>query len=377
MIALTFDDGPGQYTAHILDLLKQYAVPATFFVTGNNLGKGEIDNTATAWPGIILRMRNEGHQIASHTWSHQALGSVGPSLGQETLTRQQRLNQMYYNEMAFRNILGYFPTYMRPPYSDCDAGSGCQADMATLGYHVIYFDLDTEDYLNDSPAQIQTSKNDYSNNVGPSSPQSASWLVIGHDIHQQTAYNLTEFMITYAKARGWTFGTVGQCLGDPAANWYRSASGGGTVTTSSSGTPPASSTTSTSPTASGKTVSTDGTCGAAKGFTCQGSAFGTCCSQYNWCGTSTAHCGTGCQPGYGTCTGSGTTSSSTGGGTSTSSGPTTSPTAKVSVDGTCGGTGGFTCKGSTFGNCCSQYGWCGSTTAYCGTGCQPNFGTCG
>lgn len=46
----------------------------------------------------------EGHQVASHTWSHQNLTSLDATTFQ---------NQMIYNEMAFRNILGYFPTYMR------------------------------------------------------------------------------------------------------------------------------------------------------------------------------------------------------------------------------------------------------------------------
>ncbi|KAF2656453.1 carbohydrate-binding module family 18 [Lophiostoma macrostomum CBS 122681] len=50
---------------------------------------------------------------------------------------------------------------------------------------------------------------------------------------------------------------------------------------------------------------------------------------------------------------------------------------KVSTDATCGGTGKYTCKGSTFGNCCSTNGWCGSTSAYCGTGCQSAYGSCG
>ncbi|KAF2262955.1 hypothetical protein CC78DRAFT_618050 [Lojkania enalia] len=54
-----------------------------------------------------------------------------------------------------------------------------------------------------------------------------------------------------------------------------------------------------------------------------------------------------------------------------------SSTLKVSTDGSCSGTSKFTCLGSTFGNCCSQYGWCGSTSAYCGTGCQSGFGNCG
>jgi peptidoglycan/xylan/chitin deacetylase (PgdA/CDA1 family) len=50
----------------------------------------------------------EGHQIASHTWSHQNLTSLDATHFNQ---------QMIYNEMAFNNILGYFPTYMRYVYS--------------------------------------------------------------------------------------------------------------------------------------------------------------------------------------------------------------------------------------------------------------------
>lgn len=53
--------------------------------------------------------------------------------------------------------------------------------------------------------------------------------------------------------------------------------------------------------------------------------------------------------------------------------------AVVSPDATCGlnnNGAGYTCQGSSFGNCCSQNGWCGSTSAYCGTGCQSKYGTC-
>lgn len=46
-------------------------------------------------------------------------------------------------------------------------------------------------------------------------------------------------------------------------------------------------------------------------------------------------------------------------------------------DGTCGPQAGFTCQGSSSGNCCSQWGWCGSTSDYCAAGCQSGFGTCG
>jgi peptidoglycan/xylan/chitin deacetylase (PgdA/CDA1 family) len=46
----------------------------------------------------------EGHQVASHTWSHE---------NASTLTDTQMKNQMIWNEIAFNDILGFFPTYMR------------------------------------------------------------------------------------------------------------------------------------------------------------------------------------------------------------------------------------------------------------------------
>ena len=93
-------------------------------------------------------MYASGHQIASHTWSHQDL--VG-------LSQTYFNNQIYYNEMAFCNILGFFPTYFRPPYVDRD--STCFSRLKTAGYHVLYYDLDTFDYVNDSPSLIENSKN--------------------------------------------------------------------------------------------------------------------------------------------------------------------------------------------------------------------------
>ncbi|KAF2029969.1 hypothetical protein EK21DRAFT_66645, partial [Setomelanomma holmii] len=48
----------------------------------------------------------------------------------------------------------------------------------------------------------------------------------------------------------------------------------------------------------------------------------------------------------------------------------------VSTDGTCGGTNKYICIGFSQGECCSQYGWCGSSTAHCGTGCLSAYGKC-
>lgn len=143
-IAITYDDGPYSYTGAVLDMFKAAGGVATFFVTGINLSKGSIDENAT-WKALIQRMEAEGHQVASHTWSHQDLSAI---------TSQQRFDQMVRNEMALTNIMGKFPTYMRPPYSSCTAASGCQADLATLGYTISYFDLDTDGMMAPSTSRM-------------------------------------------------------------------------------------------------------------------------------------------------------------------------------------------------------------------------------
>ncbi|OBT52520.1 hypothetical protein VE04_06298 [Pseudogymnoascus sp. 24MN13] len=137
------------------------------------------------------------------------------------------------------------------------------------------------------------------------------------------------------------------------------------TTTSGTGTGTASSPTSTST----FVVSPDGTCGGSIGYTCAGSTFGRCCSIYGDCGSSADYCSTYCDTTgqFGTCSPTSTTSSI----------KSTSPLV-VSPDGTCGGSTGYTCSGSTFGACCSIYGDCGSSSDFCSTYCDTTgvFGTC-
>lgn len=178
VLALTYDDGPYLYTSQLLDILQQFGFHATFFVTGNNLGKGSIDTTAP-WPALLNRMVAEGHQVASHTWSHYSLDEIPTDL---------RKQQMVKNERAIANIIGKYPTYMRPPYSQC-ATAGCMTDIQSLGYHRVYFDLDTTDYLNPLPTQIQAAK-DVVNSALLTTTR-PDLLSIQHDLIEQSVSNLT------------------------------------------------------------------------------------------------------------------------------------------------------------------------------------------
>ncbi|CAZ82925.1 unnamed protein product [Tuber melanosporum] len=210
-VALTYDDGPYTYTNDLLDLLAAYGFKATFFITGVNNGKGAIDSTP-AWTSVIQRMVTDGHQIASHTWSHADLS---------LLSDADRETEMIKNEMALRNICGKVPTYMRPPFSSCNAA--CKATMKKLGYHITYFDFDTQDYLHTTPETNQISKDVVHNLLAGTDSTTQDFLAIAHDIHYQTVHNLTTYMFDQMVQYGYQGVTAGRCLNDPEANWYRTS----------------------------------------------------------------------------------------------------------------------------------------------------------
>jgi peptidoglycan-N-acetylglucosamine deacetylase len=64
-VYLTFDDGPhGENTPRLLDALKEAGARATFFVVGKEVEK---------YPYLLQRIKDEGHLIGGHSWSHDKL----------------------------------------------------------------------------------------------------------------------------------------------------------------------------------------------------------------------------------------------------------------------------------------------------------------
>lgn len=62
-VALTFDDGPGPYTAQVLEVLRREKVPASFFLMGEQ---------AAARPELVDELSAAGHLIGIHGWSLRA-----------------------------------------------------------------------------------------------------------------------------------------------------------------------------------------------------------------------------------------------------------------------------------------------------------------
>jgi len=98
VVALTFDDGPDPvFTPQVLDILKQYGIPATFFVVGNKVVE-HLD--------IIQHLVKDGHQVENHTYTH-------PNMQAEKLAGVQR--EIVDAQTVIRAATGREPVFFRPP----------------------------------------------------------------------------------------------------------------------------------------------------------------------------------------------------------------------------------------------------------------------
>ncbi|RYP07006.1 hypothetical protein DL764_002829 [Monosporascus ibericus] len=180
VVALTFDDGPFIYTQELLNTLRASGQRATFFVNGQNWGN--INNHVST----IRRMVAEGHQVASHTWSHPDLA---------TLDAAGVTSQMRQLEAALSSILGYFPQYMRPPYFSYNDAT--LRTLGSLGYHVIQCDIDTLDWRYNTPATIGTSYSIYENGLN-----GGGRISLMHDVHRTTVQTLVPRVLSLLAQRG-------------------------------------------------------------------------------------------------------------------------------------------------------------------------------
>src|SRR3954454_14720254 len=98
-VAMTFDDGPSAtLTPKLLDLLAAPRMKATFFVLGEMVAEH---------PEILARAAREGHEIASHSWSHPNLAKM---------SQEGVRSQLQRTDDGINSAIGKRPTLFRPPY---------------------------------------------------------------------------------------------------------------------------------------------------------------------------------------------------------------------------------------------------------------------
>ncbi|KAI0160132.1 carbohydrate esterase family 4 protein [Xylariaceae sp. FL1272] len=195
-LALAYDDGPYTYTSSIVDTLDAAGVKGTFFFTGTLYGC--IYNQAAA----VKKAYDNGHQVASHTWTHPHMGTMSAAAIQ---------SEMEKVEQAFVNIFGKKPGYMRPPY--LETGGSFLSVMSSMNYTVITDDIDTGDWNNNSPAQSEAL-------FTAAGASGNGHIPLMHETYSSTATTLTNWLINWAKTNGLSIVTVAECLGD-AAGMYK------------------------------------------------------------------------------------------------------------------------------------------------------------
>ncbi|HJX44092.1 MAG TPA: polysaccharide deacetylase family protein, partial [Geodermatophilus sp.] len=181
-VALTFDDGPGPYTALLLDELRAAGVRATFFVVGR---------AAAARPDLVREAVADGHAVGNHTWSHPRLPDVGAVAVADQLDRTS----------AVLADLGVTTTLMRPPYGATDATVA--SVTAARGHAQILWDVDTQDWRNRDVA-VTTQRALAGAHPGA--------IVLMHDIHPSTV-EAVPGIVDALRAEGYTLVTVPELLG--------------------------------------------------------------------------------------------------------------------------------------------------------------------
>ncbi|WP_243739191.1 polysaccharide deacetylase family protein [Flavobacterium sp. 245] len=98
-IALTFDDGPSEFTLEVLELLKKYNAKATFFCIGKNI---------ETHPEIVKQIIADGHLVGNHSYSHSRFFDF---YHEDKITDELRKTDALLEKFTSKKI-----NFFRPPY---------------------------------------------------------------------------------------------------------------------------------------------------------------------------------------------------------------------------------------------------------------------
>ncbi|MCI1676191.1 MAG: polysaccharide deacetylase family protein [Ancrocorticia sp.] len=181
-VALTFDDGPGPYTATLLDELKPKGVHVTFFLVGKN---------AAAYPQLVAREAQEGHAIGNHTWAHADLTELSTAQATQAIAQ---------TDQTIVAAGAPQPTMVRPPYGSQNAA--VMQLLKSRGEAGVFWNIDSQDWKNLNAAA--TTARVLQARRGS--------IVLMHDIHPTTVQAIPG-IIDQLRAAGFTLVTVPQLLG--------------------------------------------------------------------------------------------------------------------------------------------------------------------
>ncbi len=181
VVALTFDDGPSEYTESYLDVLREKDVPGTFFEIGQEMPGREA---------TMRRILREGDEIGDHTENHVEYPGYA---------------QIADAADRIAEYTGFRPCLFRPPGGAVN--SSVIATAGSLGMKTITWDVDPRDWSLPGTSEI------YSNIVDNAGPGSIILMHDGGGPRDETLAALPRIIDTL-RAKGYGFETVSALLGD-------------------------------------------------------------------------------------------------------------------------------------------------------------------
>ena len=186
-IYLTFDDGPGPYTAKLLDILKQNDVKATFFVCDHS-----------NYNYLMKRIVDEGHAIGIHSASHD--------YDKIYASEDAFFNDFYHMQDLIEEKTGVKTTLCRFPGGSSNLVSRfnpgimtrLSKELTNRGFQ--YFDWN----VSSGDAGETTSTAQVVRNVTSGAAKKSVSVVLQHDI-KNFSVNAVQEIINWGKANGYTF----------------------------------------------------------------------------------------------------------------------------------------------------------------------------
>lgn len=185
-IALTFDDGPSEYTPELLALLEREQITATFFLVGRDL---------EAHPEWGRAIAAAGHEIGNHTYSHARMLLKSTGFMRHELSETDRLIR----------ATGYTgPIYFRPPFGK--KLFGLPWVLSQTGHLTVMWNIEPESF-----SEALTTPKALTAHVLERARPGAILLLHPMGGYAQTRAALPD-LIRQLKDRGYTLGSVSELL---------------------------------------------------------------------------------------------------------------------------------------------------------------------
>ncbi len=181
-VALSFDDGPSEYTQQVLDVLTENGCLATFFMVGTSMDK---------MPEMVKTVYDSGCEVGLHTWRHNDLNQMSADAIVRNLQLCQNIVQAQTGETA---------KWLRPPYGR--VGPSAYGACRALGMYIATWTIDTRDWETQNADKICKEVFGQLHNGA---------IILFHDTHTATVEAL-KTILPELKARGYQVLTVDQLM---------------------------------------------------------------------------------------------------------------------------------------------------------------------